>query len=72
MNINEKIHRKKSPEDIAHQATEAHYFLFYDKDMDYVLKHEKTQDDIEKELAAIAIMKKYEEDAVKATKSYVY
>jgi len=71
MNINEKVYRKKSPEAVAHESTVAHYFLFYDKDMEYVLQHEATQSAIETELAAVAMEKAYEEDRDTKMKSYV-
>jgi len=71
MNINEKVYRKKSPEAIAYESTTAHYFLFYDKDMDYVIKHDQTQTAIEMELAAVAMEKMYEEDRAKKMSSYV-
>ena len=71
MNMNEKVYRRKSPEAIAYEATTAHYFLFYDKDLDYVLQHSETQAAIEIELAAIAMTKIYQEDAARQMKGYV-
>lgn len=70
MNINEKVYKKKSPEAIAYEATTAHYFLFYHKDTDYVLKHDKTQANIEMDLAVTAMLKMYEEDRNQKMKGY--
>jgi len=71
LNINERCYKKKSPEAIAYETTTAHYFLFYDKDLDYVLQHNEAQAVIEIELAAIAMTKMYQEDAARQMKGYV-
>jgi len=71
LNKKGKVFKKMNPEDIAYEASVAHYILFYDKDMDYVQKHNETQTAIETELAEIALKKLYMLEAAKATKSYV-
>jgi len=71
MNINEKFYRKKSPEAIALEATIAHYFLFYHKDLDYVVKHNETQTAFDLEFEAVALLKMYEIDRDQKMKSYV-
>lgn len=57
MIINEKVYRKKSPEDIAYRATEAHYFLFYFKDLNEVTKRTETQANIDADLEMISVHK---------------
>jgi len=59
--INEKRYRKKSPEAIALEATSAHYFLFYFKDIDEVANRAKTQMSIDLDLDILAFQKNTDE-----------